>query len=110
MARAAPIRCSPLLPCPLLPPPPNPLPLLVTGSGVTARAAGTSLAFWSVHLCQHPARSLLSLPHPSCGGTCAQPTLQPHRPPQGEAGRGGTGHRAAEVERLVGKARQALFT
>lgn len=68
---------APHFPVPSSPHPPvsspHPLPLLVTGSGVTVWAAGIGLAFWSVHLCQLPAGSLPSCPSPPVLGPVCTP-------------------------------------
>lgn len=108
MARAALIRCSLPLPCPspslLLPASalttPHPLPLLVTGSGVTVWAVGIGLAFWSVHLCQHPAWSLPSTPL----------SLVPlvHTQPSSPTPQRASAEPEAQVDRPVGKVSKAF--
>ena len=109
MARAAPIRCSPPLPRPSSIPPWPPSSTLLSPPSATIShwlwGDGVDCRHWPCPLVgRHPAWSLLSPPHPSS----ARMDLCPQAP-RATLGRGGSGHRVAGVERLVGKASQALI-
>lgn len=114
-----PIRCSHHFPVPPSPPPsstlssPHPLPLLVTGSGVTVECR-----HWPCLLVRSSV-SALSWEHPEPAfpllllGPVHIPAFQPHwyTAGRGEEGkrRGSTGLGAAEVEKLVWKSSRTLF-